>query len=263
MNSKVCFTTTLLALQSLMIGQVSANVQSPQKPLQFYAGLSAGVNQVKGKRSESAYNADILPPDQTSTFANNVSFSDKKAQYALFAGMSWTIPNSSFFIGPEIYIGRSDTENTRGAFVTDPATGLNRVLQASIQQKYFMGATLKAGVKLPWQSQAYVLLGIDKGQFRYAAFYVPRSAVGLGAVDDLSPPTFSTTKWLNGFLWGIGFEKTINNFQVGADIRFIQYKSLKTSHNANSGDAARPVDQLLSSFKPRNMRFSLRVSYLF
>lgn len=245
-----------------MIGEAHANPQL-SKPVQFYAGLSGGIQHMSGKRNESVFNA----PNSTITFADGISsssLSSNNGHYSLFGGFSMTIPNVPIFIGPEISIGRGNTQNEHAESVIDEATGLRRAMQTQIRQLNFLGGSLQVGTQLPWQSRGFVLLGIDLSQYRYSTLYVPRSANAINpAVDDFPPASFASTKWLRGFMWGIGLEKEYKCFRVGGDIRVVTHKMFRKSFDAPSGNAARPIDAINSFFKPKVMRFSLRFSYLF
>ncbi|MBM3468958.1 MAG: hypothetical protein FJX71_05965 [Alphaproteobacteria bacterium] len=228
--------------------------------IQKYVGISGGVGRMTGRRDESVFNAIGVP--RLSIFASNVRFTSSKAAYSLFAGFTSDIPGVPIFLGPEIYLGRSDSESQYKQSVLDPNTGANRAMQTSIRQSYFYGLSVQAGVHLPYQTRAYALLGCDASQFQYQTFYVPRSAALLAApANDLSPPTFSASKTLKGFMWGFGVEKNWNSFRVGADIRFINYSRLKVSYITPSGDGTNDI--ITNAFKPRNIRAMVRLSYLF
>ncbi|MGV8949415.1 MAG: hypothetical protein ACOH2E_08700 [Candidatus Paracaedibacter sp.] len=230
MNRKI---SLIMAMGYLgMAGEAYANFQSP-KPVQFYAGLSGGIQHMSGKRNESVFNAGN---DTTSIFSKGSPLSTNNAHYSLFGGFSWNAPNVPIFIGPEIYIGRGHTEKEHRAFEIDPGTNLSRTIQTRIKQSNFLGGIIKVGANIPWQSRAYALLGADLSQFHYSTFYTPRSVVALGGIGDLPPASFATTKWLRGFTWGVGLEKEYKCFRLGADIRFIINRLFKASYDTNSGE---------------------------
>lgn len=247
-------------------GQANANVTLPSKAVQFYVGLSGGVERMSGRQNQSiSYPGGAALGVPTSIpFLSNVSQSSKNGLYSAFGGFTWNIPSIPFFLGPEIYIGRSNTEIENRITIPEVGTLTNRSMQTSIQSSNFIGGSLQVGAHLPMQSRAYVLMGLDSSQFRYTTFYVPRSNLGLGgAGPDLAASSFATKKWKSGFIWGFGLEKEFKCFRVGGEIRFIQYRELKVSYNTDSADAVHSLETINNAFKPKIIRFSLRASYLF
>ncbi len=237
------------------------------KPVQFYAGLSGGVERMTSRQNQSvSYPAGVglgVPSDIT--FLSNRSQSSKNGYYSAFGGMTWNIPDTSLFLGPEIYVGRSNTQIENRITVPDDVNLVNRVMQTSISASNFIGGSIQAGCKLPAQLRAYVLLGVESSQFRYTTFYVPRSHNALtgGVSPDIPPASFAATKWLSGFSWGFGLEKEFNSFRLGGDIRLIHYRELKASYVTDSADAIHSLETISNAFKPKNIRFSIRWTYLF
>jgi len=235
----------------------------PAKPLQFYVGLSGGINSMTGRRDEKVTNYPD-PAQPVNIFSDNLRFSNKNAFYSAFAGFTWNISKLPLFMGPEIYLGRTNTESERRASVRYEGDGTVRTMQTSIQQSNFAGTSAQIGINFPHQTRSYLSLGIEFSRFHHSTFYIPRSAIAaVGAVEDLLPPSFATTKCLKGFVWGIGAEKAYKNFRFGGDIRFINYKTFKASYTTNNPDPLAPVDVIINSFKPKNIRFSLRFIYDF
>ena len=250
-------------VKGISLGAVPSHITKDQGSFQFYAGISGGVDRMTGHRNESVFNA---ADDTTNNFASNRAFSDKNAQYSVFGGTSFNMSSLPLFFGPEFYLGRSHATNELREIRSDlPTTPMNRTLQASIQNRYFFGAIIRAGVNLPEEFQAFILFGFDKSQIRYAAFYTPRSAFGFGGINDEPSSYFAIMKWSSSAVWGFGIEKTIyNKFRLGADIRFLDsFKKFQfSSGDMPSGNPAGP-DILTSFFNRKNLRFSLRITYLF
>lgn len=245
MNSKVSIVIATMTIQLLITAQVHAQLP-PQKTLQFYAGLSGGINQMSGKRSESV---DTPAAAETTVFSNQQNFNDRKAQYAAFAGASYFIPQTKIFIGPEIYVGRGHGEQELQKSVFDPGVGDRRILTSSFSQSVFFGGTLKGGYNFG-SCLGYVILGGESSLFKSHINYVPFAPDPSGS--------YKSSKWLKGFLWGIGLEKRLNNILLGADVRFVQYGKFKVqSPHLPSRET------VFASFKPKNIRFSLRLSYVF
>lgn len=243
------FLAVLATTAGLMTSETKATQDSPcsTKPLQFYAGLSAGVNHVKGKRSESVF---VNPPvNATITFIDSLGFKDTDAQYAGFLGISYVVPTTSFFISPEIHLGRTHTQQTFQKIVFDPVVADQRTLKSTFSQTAFFGAVVKVGYNFSTYSP-YIILGGEGGKFQDQVTYVPF------APD--SPNFFKTQKWLKGFLWGIGIEKKIKRFRVGIEARFINYGKYNAVYDNAASD-----ESIYHSFKPKNVRLSLRVSYAF
>jgi hypothetical protein len=269
MRLKTATLGLLILGYGLTAGQANANVTVPSKAVQFYAGLSGGVERMSGRQNQSisypgaaALGGAALGVPEFISFLGNVSQSSKNGLYSAFGGFTWNIPSIPLFLGPEIYIGRSNAEIENRITIPEVGTLTNRSMQTSIQSSNFIGGSLQIGAHLPMQSRAYVLMGLDSSQFRYTTFYVPRSNLG-GAGPDLAASSFATKKWKSGFIWGFGLEKEFKCFRVGGEIRFIQYRELKVSYNTDSADPLHSIETINNAYKPKIIRFSLRASYLF
>lgn len=242
----------------------------PQKPYyipQFYAGLSLGVQRLTGQRSEitQATSTRLIPTEETVIFSDHLRFSNRNGYYLTHIGFTWDVPNIPLFFGPEIYLGRGSTTTDLKQTVFEVDNNLKRTLSASIRQSTFWGGSLQIGVDFQGKLRPYLLFGIDKSAFEYTGIYVPRSeaaldilAGGAGAAD-LPDTLLKTRKRLRAFFWGVGIEKQFNNWRLGADVRVMRYKELKSSYKAITVDP----ETLFASFKPNNVRFGLKASYLF
>lgn len=257
LSSKLSY--ALMGISLVCAGAISHETR-PHKPVQFYLGVSGGLETLSGRRNEVVLNNT---DPQVSTFADNKSLSSRNGQYALFGGFSVNIPNVPIFIGPEIYLGRGHTARENSGSFIDTGNNTFRHMKTIINQSDFVGGIIQAGVNLSCQYRAFFLLGGDISKFRYSTFFVPRSALAFGALSDLPAASFATNKWLRGFVWGLGVDKQYKCFRFGADIRFMTYRTFKASYTTNSGDPIDPIDTINNSFKPRHVRFSLKLSYLF
>jgi hypothetical protein len=245
----------------------------PQNALQLYLGCSVGTQRFSGHRDENAfYNPDPaggFPTGVPGTiyFANQKPFSNINGFYLGHVGFTWNIPQTLIFLGPEIYLGRGSLHNDLNVSVKDdPAfTPTIRSVNASLRQSTFFGGVVQIGFNAKWGLRPYMMLGLERSQFQYRGNYTPRSQAflsaggGLGPADDYSPTSLNRTKWLKGFLWGLGCERQISSIKLGADIRFIHYKEFKADTLADAFDP----ETFYTIIKPKNLRFGLRVSYVF
>lgn len=235
---------------------------------QFYASLSVGVQRLSGRRSEIV-NYEASPgnpygPPETINFSNLKPFSNKNGSYSGHVGCTWDIPRTAFFLGPELYMGQGSTRNNLIVSFKDQNFFV-RSLNATIRQSTFLGGALQVGFNWISNSRLSLLLGLEGSQFEYFGMYVPRSQLALSAVpgpgpgEDFPATTLNTSKWLSGFMWGLGVEKQIQSFRIGIDFRMVHYKEFKASYTAL---AAEP-ETLYTVIKPKNIRFGLKISYLF
>ena len=169
-------------------------------------------------------------------------------------------------MGPEIYLGRGSTHNDLTVGISDlPSTEASRNVSASLRQSNFFGVAFQIGLRAKWDFRPYMLLGVERSQFEYVGSYVPRSQAflfqlaGAGPDRDYPATPLNKTKWLSGFMWGLGLEREIHSIRIGADIRLIHYKEFKTQALANAFEP----ETFFTAIKPKNVRFGLRISYLF
>lgn len=276
MNRKLNFIGAILSCGILGISEGRAALLSFPKPYipQFYAGISLGVQRLTGHRNEYVdyTNTGVvvgagIPGTEIISFSTQKGFSNNSGCYAAHVGFTWDIPQTLVFFGPEVYLGRGSTVNELKQDVPDlTGTHTSRYLTASVRQLTFWGGALQAGLNCPWNSKAYLLLGLETSQFEYSGTYIPRSQAALAGfmgaglpITDYPSTILNARKWLRGFMWGLGWDKRINAVKIGFDVRIIQYRSLKTSQQA----LAYEPETLFSSFKPKNIRFSLKISYVF
>jgi|GEM_PF-3309723 len=234
---------------------------------QLYTGLSLGVQRLTGRRSEitQATSDRLVPLEETVIFSDRLRFSNNNGYYSAHVGFTWDVPNIPLFFGPEIYLGRGSATTDLKQTVFEVDNNLKRTLSASISQSWFWGGSLQIGVDYQKKLRPYLLFGIDKSAFEYTGTYIPRSEaaidliLGNPEVLDLPNTLLKTRKWLRAFFWGVGIEKQFNNWRIGADVRMMRYKELKSAYKAITVDP----ETLFSSFKPNNIRFGLKASYLF
>ena len=271
MNRRILLITVVMCGLGFL-GEVQASLFS-QKIVQFYAGTSFGAQRLSGHRNERAFYQPIpnlLPAGVTETiyFADQKPFSNINGFYLGHIGFIWDIPETCLYLAPELYLGRGNTHNDLTAGVKDNPlfSQTRRNVITSIRQANFFGGVVQIGFKAKWDLRPYMLLGLESSQFQYVGTYIPRSQEALGAVFpqtgapvDFPSTSLNKTKWLSGFLWGFGLEKQVQSFKIGADIRLVHYKEFKAATLAHTGE----TETFYTVIKPKNIRFGLRVSYLF
>lgn len=250
MNRRILLITVAMCGLGFL-GEVQASLFS-QKIVQFYAGLSGGLNTTTGHRSERVFNATI---PETFVFSDQARLRSTNFQCSLYGGSVWNVPQTSFFLGPEVYLGRSDTEMDLRQFIFDPNTNFNRVVTSSFSQSIFFGGGLKAGYTFDKYS-AYILFGQEISRFQNRVAYVPESNGG-GIADD-SPGLFNSRKWLNGLFFGLGLEKQVNCVRFGMNFRIINYRRFNPTFSYPIKD-----ESIINSFNFKNTRLSLTLSYHF
>ena len=254
MNRKIFLLLAALMTQTL---NSEASARPPLKPVEVYAGLSGGFNWINGRRTDSVFVPEAIPPE-TLYFTNGLNFRESNAQYSLFGGVSVSIPQTRIIIGPEIHVGRSHGEQEVHDFILDAPTGTSRTLSSSLSPTTYLGAVLKIGYEFFPDYIGYIVLGGEANRYKNKVTYVPQSNLGLGIGPDFRSGFFEKVSWLTGCLWGIGLEKKLNNFRLGTDIRFIDYGSFKVQLPYQASN-----ETVVNSFKFKNIRLSLRLSYLF
>lgn len=260
MINKIIGVALFIVVQQLLGAHTKAYSQGFAKNIQPYLGLSGGVEMLTGTRSETVFHPPSAP--QTAVFSASVHMGSNKPQGSVFGGVSFNIPNMPIFIAPEIYFGHAGTAHSKRGFALETATGLNRTYQATFKHQYFTGIVIHMGLDLPKQFRAYMTAGVESSEYQYNALYTPRSAVDFGFVDDFPPVSFSKSKWLNGYQLGIGVEKTIHpSLRLGLDIRMIMLQTFRFSAQTQDPDVG--LDTHNATFKPRNTRISVRLSYCF
>jgi hypothetical protein len=238
---------------------------------QFYASLTAGVQRMSGPRSEYV-NYQASPGNRYGapaliSLSNLQQFSNKNATGSAHMGCTWDVPRTAFFIGSEIYIGQSGVKNTHINSFVD-IDSLVRSLNATIRQSTYFGGALQVGFNWFGKARLSFLLGLESGQFEYFGMYVPRSQNALkGVIDpagpgpgfDFPPTLINSSKWLSGLMLGFGIEKQIQSFRIGADLRMVQYRVFRVSTQALASEP----ETLFTAIKPKNIRFGLKISYVF
>lgn len=227
--------------------------------MQFYAGLSGGLERMTGRRADSITEDSPLAAGTfvTTVFANK-GMNETNVATSLVSGFLWQFPQSSILLGPEIYIGRGNTIST----IQDERPDLNigggnsfRHYSTILQRKIYTGLLLRAGYQFEENYLGYVSAGYDKGQFAVdrVMTYEPQTLAATRATN---------TKWLNGLLVGFGLEKKCSSFIVGLDFRIIKYNTLRITDGLNNAVGFLPGSMNFST-SPRVYSGTLRISYQF
>lgn len=256
MNRKITLLVTTVFLSTT--GGAFANASSGTstasgtKPVQFYAGLSGGIDWMGGKRSEQ-----ILTGAGTNlSFSSNSSLSSNGISAKGIGGFLWTIPTTFFVLSPEAYFGRGNTDITLQASAVDPAIPTDKGLQSTLLHTLTLGFIVRAGFYLEncQNNLLYLLIGVDRSKFEN------KFAFSSGDVGASVPTVFDKRqKWLNSPIFGLGFERKFTNFKVGVDIRFASYSTW-----GNYTRTAAVSDDVLSiQFKPKLISTSLTLCYVF
>ena len=208
MGRKLSLISALLC-SSLISHNACAETPPSSKPFQFYGGVSLGVERMEGSRSESVSedNANLGNNTYiTTTYSNNKTMKGNNAVVSALAGFLSKISTTSFYIGPELYVGRGNTKdslnNTHAGIQPTLGGGYNVYYSTSIQRKYFYGALIRLGYKFCNTYLGSVSIGIERGQFL-------RKRVSDNYNPDALPTTINKTKNINGFLLGVGLEKNV------------------------------------------------------
>lgn len=273
-GKKLSLSALLMSGALLTQGTYAETPATPQSSLmpQFYAGASIGIQHLKGKRTEyvnSTSNGTLDPfiGTQAIPFSDSTAISNRNGYYSAHAGLTWNIPETIFFVGSEVHLGRGSATHDLKVSVADNHTFTSRDINVSIRQSTFWGGTLHLGVNCKWDSRVYLLLGLETSQFEYTGTYKPREQStlhglvfgGYGPPNSYPVTLLKKRSWSRGSIWGFGVEKRFGSFRLGADLRIVQYRELKNSQKANTFEP----ETVFSSFKPKNVRFGLKLSYLF
>ncbi|MEI6627891.1 MAG: hypothetical protein WCN27_00575 [Alphaproteobacteria bacterium] len=245
----------LIILSTLVFSitaEESKTEQTSDNSIEFYAGISLGWDHLIAKRNEQV----------VTTQGNNRIFSDNKPQTAngvtgkVVTGFFWNIPNSSFALSPEIYLGQGSVEITKKESIYDPVQNATKELQSTLRQRLTMGVILRAGYYLTNNQNnfLYVLIGADQSKFENK--FVLTSTDPLGG----NHPLFEKrSKYLRSPVIGFGFERKFNKFKVGIDIRYMNYEAW----GKYSQKAPDTSDVISIKFKPRIISTALTVCYFF
>ena len=119
--------TVAAFLGTVFITNASAH-GSNHKPIQFYAGLSGGLELLRGDHSDNLV-APAAVVAESRTFASNQSFPSSANGVAVTAmsGILFKVPNSPIAIGPEIYLGQGNKTSTFRVAYFEPNAGEDRV----------------------------------------------------------------------------------------------------------------------------------------
>jgi hypothetical protein len=245
-----------------MVGEAYAVPVNPN-PIQFYAGLAGGMEQMTGRRSESLDEEDLNnPPARIQTIYNqNLRMSQANPAVSLMGGFLWNMPAQPLVLGPEIYFGRGSTLHSVKDYRPDPfgALGLGdtRSYTADFQRRYFFGILARAGIRFCEKYLAYLSLGYDRSQFNISGLVslFPRSR-------QIKATILQKRKSYNGMVFGIGLEKEIQQVNVGIDMRLIKYGTQTFFNDLNQPAGEAPASVTLR-VRPTIYSAALRVSYRF
>ncbi|MBX9804381.1 MAG: hypothetical protein K2Y18_01360 [Alphaproteobacteria bacterium] len=230
------------------------------KLVEFYAGVSGGIEQLSGFHSDSfAVNA---APEENRVFADKSSFpsSNKGTVITGMTGILWNIPTLPFYLAPEIYIGKGDRESTFRVNYVDnfPVPADNRTYSSLLQRKSFYGALLKAGYKFYQTYTVYISAGLDVGNFS-----ITRSMTKDVGIPDTNTSTVRTNKSFTGLLWGIGFEKQMGSFKVSLDFKGVNYGRKNFVDAITTTNGTPGLTTLGYTAKPKIYAGSIGFAYLF
>ena len=209
-----------------------------RKPIEVYAGLVGGIERMNGRRTEAVSNAGVV-----TFFSTNKRMLENNSTVSFVAGFLGTMPEGPILIGPEFFFGRGNATSN----VTQADVALNQYY-TDFQRKFFFGGLIRAGYEFYKNYLITLALGIDRSQFSTKRIYVP---VGAGA------NFVQRTKSLNGFLYGVGFEKHFKNIIIGLDLKLTQYRRRLTQ------DIVSPTITMHFSVRPIIYSAGLRICYRF
>lgn len=249
-----------LALCSQTVADTFDFDSTPSRtPVQFYAGLSGGFERMTGRRTDSIREDSPLAAGTfiTTVFADK-GMNETNVETSLVGGILWQFPQSSIVLGPEIYIGRGNTQSN----IKDDRPDLNigvgnsfRHYSTTLHRKIYGGLLVRAGYQFGENYLGYVSAGYDKGQFAIdrVMTYEPQTLAATRA---------TKTKWLNGLLFGFGLEKKCSSFIVGFDFRIIKYSTFRIIDGLNNAAGFLP-GSINFSASPKVYSCALRISYQF
>lgn len=224
---------------------------SSEKTVEFYAGISLGWDHMIAKRTEQFTN--VL--DRTLYFSDSKTQTTNAVSGKLIVGFLWNIPNTAFALSPEIYMGQGNAQITLQKSVYDPDAGVEKSFQSTLKQNVTMGIILRSGFYITKckNNFLYILVGIDQTKFENKFTFNPNGGAGV-------PPLFEKrSKFLRSSVFGFGFERKINRFKIGIDIRYFNYPEWG-QYSKKSPIA----DDIISiKFKPRIISTALNICYLF
>lgn len=226
---------------------------SSEKTVEFYAGISLGWDHMVAKRTEQILTQG--PPSLLLYFSDNKSQTANGLSGKIITGFFWNIPNTTFALSPEIYIGQGSAEMTKRESVYDP-TPATKELQSTLRQRLSMGFVMRAGIYLTncRNNFLHILIGIDQSKFENKFVLTNTDALGN------TPPLFEKrSKFLRSSIIGIGFERKFNKFKLGIDIRYLNY----SAWDKYSAKAAGTHDVISITLKPKIISTTLNICYLF
>lgn len=240
-----------------LVGQAYADASSGHhcKPVQFYAGLAGGIERLSGKRNESANEDAGGGARITTIFTDGKSMNENNVAVSLLTGFLWKPSNHPIVLGPEIFFGRGNTTSTVNDDRFDAASNAFRHYSTTLQRKLFYGALVRAGYQFCGNYLVYLSLGFDRGQFA-------RTTVLAADPANITTTSAKNTKWLNGLLFGLGFEKRIDSFVVGLDLRAVRYGKYNAQDSVLVAPGVGP-GTLSCNAKPRIYFGTLRICYQF
>lgn len=235
------------------VGEASIEVSSQKFPL-FYLGLSGSFERMSGKRSEYFRESDLLGGAVTQ-YTQGKRMSENNVATSVLAGALGRFSPLPIAIGSEVYFGKSNTLSKIADVRQDNnIPPVNIYYSAGIQRKLYYGALLKVGYEFYQDYLASFLVGVERGQFEVskALTYDP---------ENTSAILRGKTKWASGLVLGVNLEKKIGDFNVGLDLKHIQYN--RCSFIDTIEDPLLGSSVLELSSRPQVFSTALRISYLF
>jgi hypothetical protein len=198
-------------LCSLLPGKGEANTDSNSgerhETLQVYAGLVGGIERMSGRRTDSLVNGGA-----TTVYALKKRMLENNATLSLVGGFLWKFPPLDILMGPEFFMGRGNATSN-----VSYADSLNNYYSTDVQRKFFYGDLIRIGTDFCKDYFTWVSFGIDRSQF-----WTKRALVITGA--PIGANIVSRTKGFNGFLFGLGLERSFHHVIAGLDLKVIQYR---------------------------------------
>jgi hypothetical protein len=241
MNRKIILLLTALSGQFLT-QSAYAYTDSSQKhcpPLQFYAGMVGGIERMNGRRTDSLSETFGGVPI-TSTYAENLRMLENNATLTFLGGFLWKLPTLPVLVGPEFFFGRGNATSNVTDTRLNPAGANYRFYSTDVQRKFFYGGLIRIGHNFCNDYVVSLSFGIDRSQFLTKRIL---------AIDPLARATvIKRTKGFNGFLYGVGLERSFKHVIVGIDLKLTQYRRQLTEDPvsittgpANTNLSVRPI----------------------
>lgn len=255
-NTLLSIGVILLTSQTILLANESSLTGLP------YAGVALSWDHMMGGRDDKLKNSI----GNSINFGSGSSLSTEELSGQLFFGTSYKLGCSTFFIGPEIQIGRGMLTSQSDKSVGDPdflvgpsLTPLVRQLNPSVSRQFASSFVVRSGSNLDALSQLYGLAGMEVSRFKYGFSYQNIDNTGPDPIITGSQ-RYKISKWGTAPVVGLGIERKIKNVKIGLEYRVAFYRRLKFSRSIITG---LDTESVSANFKPRISSVMLRLSYIF